>query len=124
MRWAERRRSGSSFSTPVATIRSSKTMTRSMALAARSGAGLPRIEPEGATLVAYAAKHGQLAQDGEGKNSPFVTALIKNLQVPGIEISLLFRKVRDDVLTATGPAAGALHLWLAAERRYSDFRKP
>ena len=28
--------------------------------------GLGRIEPAGATLVAYAAKHGQAASDGEG----------------------------------------------------------
>jgi len=79
-----------------------KTMTRSMASTRSIGRGLAQIEPEGATLVAYAAKHGQVAQDGEGKNSPFVTALIKNLQVPGIEIGILFRKVRDDVLAATG----------------------
>ena len=31
-----------------------------------------------------------------------VTALIKNLETPGLEINLLFRKVRDDVLAATG----------------------
>jgi uncharacterized caspase-like protein len=66
------------------------------------GRGLAQIEPEGATFVAYAAKHGQVAQDGEGKNSPFVTALIKNLETPGLEINLLFRKVRDDVMAMTG----------------------
>ena len=79
-----------------------KTMTRSMASTRSIGRGLAPIEPGGATLVAYAARHGQVAQDGEGKNSPFVTALIKNLEVPGIEIGLLFRKVRDDVLALTG----------------------
>src|SRR5262249_46926149 len=68
-----------------------KTMTRSMASTRSIGRGLAPIEPEGATLVAYAAKHGQEAHDGEGKNSPFVTALIKNLHVPGLEIGLLFR---------------------------------
>jgi hypothetical protein len=36
------------------------------------GRGLARIEPEGGTLVAYAAKDGQIAQDGaDGTNSPF-----------------------------------------------------
>ena len=77
-------------------------MTRSMASTRSIGRGLAQIEPEGATLVAYAARHGQVALDGTGKNSPFVTALIKNLETPGLEISLLFRKVRDDVLAATG----------------------
>ena len=53
-------------------------------------------------LVAYAAKHGQVALDGESGNSPFVTALVKRLDTPGLDISLLFRLVRDDVLAATG----------------------
>ena len=79
-----------------------KTMTRSMASTRSIGRGLAQIEPEGATLVAYAAKHGQVALDGTGRNSPFVSALVKNLETPGLEINLLFRKVRDDVLAATG----------------------
>jgi tetratricopeptide (TPR) repeat protein len=66
------------------------------------GKGLGNIEPEGATLVAYAAKHGQTAEDGQGGNSPFATALIKQIQTPGQEINLVFRKVRDEVLAATG----------------------
>jgi uncharacterized caspase-like protein len=78
-------------------------MTRS--LASRSvGRGLARIEPEGGTLVAYAAKAGQVALDGEGQNSPFVSALVKHIGTPGTEINFLFRKVRDDVLAATGKA--------------------
>jgi multidrug efflux pump subunit AcrA (membrane-fusion protein) len=63
--------------------------------------GLGRIEPEGGTLVAYAAKHGEIALDGDGTNSPFVTALIRHLPTPGMEIYKLFRLVRDEVLTAT-----------------------
>ncbi len=40
-------------------------------VASRSiGRGLGRVEPEGGTLVAYAAKHGEVALDGEGTNSP------------------------------------------------------
>jgi tetratricopeptide (TPR) repeat protein len=63
--------------------------------------GVGHIEPQGATLVAYAAKHGQQALDGEGANSPFMTALSKHVDAPGVEIVLLFRRVRDDVLFAT-----------------------
>src|SRR4051812_43837972 len=66
------------------------------------GRGLARVEPEGGTLVAYAAKHGQLALDGDGQNSPFVSALVKRLTLPGVEINKLFRLVRDDVLAAAG----------------------
>lgn len=66
------------------------------------GRGLGPIEPEGGTLVAYSAKHGQIALDGNGANSPFVTALVTRLREPGLEINKLFRVVRDDVLSATG----------------------
>jgi Caspase domain/PDZ domain len=66
------------------------------------GRGLAAIEPEGETLVVYAAKAGATAADGEGVNSPFAQALAKRLPQPGLEISLLFRAVRDDVLARTG----------------------
>jgi tetratricopeptide (TPR) repeat protein len=71
-------------------------------VASRSiGRGLGRVEPEGGTLVAYSAKHGEVALDGEGTNSPFVMALVKRLPTPGMEINKLFRVVRDDVMAAT-----------------------
>ena len=66
------------------------------------GTGLARVEPEGGTLVAYAAKAGQVAHDGDDGNSPFMKAMLKRLRQPGLEISMLFRFVRDDVLVATG----------------------
>jgi tetratricopeptide (TPR) repeat protein len=66
------------------------------------GRGLARIEPEGGTLVAYAAKHGQIALDGTSQNSPLVSALVKRLATPNLQINKLFRLVRDDVLAATG----------------------
>jgi tetratricopeptide (TPR) repeat protein len=66
------------------------------------GRGLARVEPEGGTLVAFAAKDGQIALDGSGTNSPFVAALLKRLPTPGVEVGKLFRLVRDDVLAATG----------------------
>lgn len=75
-------------------------MTRKIATRAVSR-GLARVELEGGTLVVYAAKAGQVALDGEGGNSPFVTALVDNLRKPGIEISKFFRLVRDDVMKAT-----------------------
>ena len=65
------------------------------------GTGLARVEPEGGTMVAYAAKAGQVAHDGDDGNSPFMKALLKRMRQPGLEISMLFRFVRDDVLAAT-----------------------
>ena len=62
----------------------------------------PVNEPAGGTLVAFAAKAGQFAQDGKGGNSPFASALLKHLVEPGLEVNMLFRRVRDDVFSATG----------------------
>jgi uncharacterized caspase-like protein len=69
------------------------------ALASR---GLLPIEPPNSVLVAFAAKHGTVADDGFGRNSPFTTALLHNLEVPGLEINYLFRNVHDEVFGATG----------------------
>ena len=66
------------------------------------GRGLASVEPSGETLVAYAAKEGTVAADGEGRNSPYTSALLAHLEEPGLEVGLMFRKVRDAVLAATG----------------------
>ncbi len=66
------------------------------------GRGLRRVEPEGDTLIAYAAREGSAALDGDGQNSPFTASLVRQIKTPGMEVRLLFGKVRDDVLRATG----------------------
>ena len=78
-----------------------KSMKRTVA--ARSiGRGLARVEPTVAdTLIAFAAKAGSTALDGEGANSPFTAALIKHIATPGLDIRLAFGQVRDDVMDAT-----------------------
>jgi tetratricopeptide (TPR) repeat protein len=68
----------------------------------RIGQGLARIEPGGGTLVAYAARHGQIAFDGQGGHSPFVSALLRRLDQGGVEVRRMFGFVRDDVLASTG----------------------
>jgi uncharacterized caspase-like protein len=75
-----------------------------MTVASRSiSRGLAPVEPDGGTLVAFSAKHGQIAQDGRGgQHSPFVTSLLTRLRTPGLEIRKFFGLVRDDVLAATG----------------------
>jgi hypothetical protein len=77
-------------------------MKRRVAMRAVAG-GLAKMEPTlGETLIAYAAKAGSTAEDGDGDNSPFAAALLKNLTVPGLDIRLAFGRVRDDVLRRTG----------------------
>ena len=51
-------------------------------------------------LVAMATRADEVAEDGT-EHSPFATALIRDLQVPGLELSLFFRHVHDSVLAAT-----------------------
>ena len=71
-------------------------------VASRSiGRGLAEVEPDAGTLVVFAAKHGQVALDGDRGHSPFVTSLIKRIETPRIEIRKLFDLVRDDVMAAT-----------------------
>lgn len=52
------------------------------------------------TLVAYAAAAGTTAADGTGRNSPYTAALLEHLERP-LEIGLLFREVRGQVLEST-----------------------
>jgi uncharacterized caspase-like protein len=79
-----------------------KTMRRSTGT--RSvGRGLARVEPTTAdTLIAFAAKAGAVAGDGDGAHSPFATALLNHIVTPGLDLRLAFGRVRDDVLKSTG----------------------
>ncbi len=78
-----------------------KTIKRSVA--SRSiGRGLGEIEPAMSdTLIAFAAKAGAVASDGDGQNSPFAMALVKYIAEPGLDLRLAFGRVRDDVLKST-----------------------
>jgi hypothetical protein len=76
-------------------------MNRSLAMRAAVSGGLGRIEPVGNVLVAYAARDGTTALDGNGRNSPFTAALLRNIETPGVEVTFVFRNVRDDVMEAT-----------------------
>jgi uncharacterized caspase-like protein len=79
--------------------------TRSMkrTIASRSvGRGLAKVEPTTSdTVIAFAAKAGSTALDGDAKNSPFTAALLKHLATPGLDLRIAFGQVRDDVLKAT-----------------------
>ena len=66
------------------------------------GGGMAAVDPDRGTLVAFAARDGQVALDGTGSNSPYAQALIQKIAQPGLEISLMFRQVRDLVLQKTG----------------------
>jgi tetratricopeptide (TPR) repeat protein len=77
-----------------------KNMQHTMALKL-VGKGLSNIEPEAGFMVVYAAKHGETAQDGDAANSPFATAVAREIRMPKVEVRRLFDIVRDDVWKAT-----------------------
>jgi len=56
--------------------------------------GLVSIKPPAGTLIAYAVAPGSVASDGSGRNSLYVSELIKQLNVPGLRIENVFNAVR------------------------------
>jgi len=67
------------------------------------GRGLARVDVLSSdTLVAFAAKAGSTAGDGDGTNSPYASALMRHLFTPGLDLRLALGRVRDDVLKTTG----------------------
>ena len=80
----------------------SRSMKRTVASRA-IGQGLAKVEPTSPNvLIAYSAKAGSTAADGDGQNSPFTTALSHHLTKPGLDVRRAFGFVRDEVLKTTG----------------------
>jgi hypothetical protein len=66
------------------------------------GRGLAEVQAGAGTFIAYSTKPGELARDGEGRNSPFTAALTKAVSTPGKPLTALMVDVRREVLAATG----------------------
>ncbi|WP_083218593.1 caspase family protein [Bradyrhizobium icense] len=78
-----------------------RTMKRTVASRA-IGQGLAKVEPTSPNvLIAYSAKAGSTAADGDGQNSPFTAALSNHLTKPGLDVRRAFGFVRDEVLKTT-----------------------
>ena len=72
-------------------------------LAYRVQGSCQKFEPtESNTLIAYATKAGATADDGRGEHSPFTTALLNNLSVPGLDVRFAIGQVVDEVKKMTG----------------------
>ena len=65
------------------------------------GRGLAAIESGVGTLISFSTQPGNVALDGEGRNSPFTGALVKHIQTIGEDLSSILIKVRNDVMVAT-----------------------
>jgi uncharacterized caspase-like protein len=64
--------------------------------------GLGAVDATVGTLIAFATAPGKVAEDGDQKNSPFTTALLKHLETPGIEVRRMLSEVRREVRLSTG----------------------
>ncbi|MBK8158572.1 MAG: caspase family protein [Rhodospirillaceae bacterium] len=64
--------------------------------------GLARMDAPNGSFVAYSTAPGDVAADGDGKNSPFALALAAEMTKPGQAIEETFRNVRGQVMNATG----------------------
>jgi len=53
-------------------------------------------------LIAFAAKAGSIAADGDGMHSPFTAALLKHITTPATRSAAGVRRVRDEVIKTTG----------------------
>ncbi len=58
----------------------------------------------GGDIIVYAAESGSTASDGTGRNSPFTSALLRNIETEGQEVVSLMRRVAISVQNETGGA--------------------
>jgi len=63
--------------------------------------GLAMMDAPSGTLVAYATAPGKVARDGDGTNGLFTSELLKAIQVPGLTIEQVFKRVRQGVSQET-----------------------
>ena len=100
-----------------------QTLARSMGPTRSSaiGRGLGRVESASGTLIAYATQPGNVADDGEGRNSPFTGALLAHIATPGLSVNDLLTSVTDAVVTGTD---GRQQPWTHSSLRKSFYFKP
>lgn len=81
-------------------------------------AGLAQMRAPEGTLISYATQPGNVAQDGEGGNSPYTRALAQAISRPGLDVFQTFNRVGLDVMQATG---NAQQPWLSTSPIRGEF---
>jgi hypothetical protein len=80
-----------------------RNLARSMGTrSAAVGQGLAQVQTGVGTFIAYSTQPGNVALDGEGRNSPFTEALARGLRLPDRNLTAVMIEVRKEVLAATG----------------------
>jgi uncharacterized caspase-like protein len=78
----------------------------------RSGQeGLAQVKAPTGTLIAYATSPDSVAADGGGANSPYTEELTKQIQVSGVLLETMFRRVAEQVSLRSG---GRQEPWYSA----------
>lgn len=62
------------------------------------GVGLAFMNAPSGSLIAYSTAPGKTALDGQGKNSPYTSALLEHLNTPNITVIEMFQGVRSAVI--------------------------
>jgi hypothetical protein len=65
-----------------------------------STSGLAAMDAVSGTLISFSTKDGSVAQDGNGRNSPYTKALLTHLG-DQVDVSVMLRRVRQKVIDET-----------------------
>ncbi|MEZ5818475.1 MAG: caspase family protein [Hyphomicrobiaceae bacterium] len=65
------------------------------------GQGLAEVRTGVGTLIAFSTQPGNVALDGSARNSPYTTALLRNIETPGRDVLSTLAAVRGEVVRAT-----------------------
>jgi Caspase domain len=76
-----------------------------------TGGGLAQMQAPEGTLISYATQPGNVAQDGEGGNSPYSKALATTIRKPGLGLFEAFNEVGLAVKQTTG---GSQQPWVSS----------
>ena len=63
--------------------------------------GFTGVDTPSGIFIAYSTASGRPALDGDGRNSPYMSAILKTLSVPGLSLSDFFHEVSASVLEKT-----------------------
>jgi formylglycine-generating enzyme required for sulfatase activity len=79
-----------------------RNLARSMGTrSSEVGRGLAQVEAGVGTLISFSTQPGNVALDGEGRNSPFAGALVKQLSGTNDDLSAMLIGVRNEVMKET-----------------------
>lgn len=80
----------------------SSPQSRARSTQVSAGMGAIDVNSVTGTLIAFATAPGMVALDGDGKHSPFTEALLQHLETPDLDIDLMMKRVRGQVVRSTG----------------------